>query len=86
MSAEDVDLFDFHQANRYMLNALRMALKLPEDKFYVAMRHCGNTVSSTIPIALNHALSEGRLSRGDRVLLVGFGVGYSWGAALIRWA
>jgi len=82
---EEIDLFIFHQANRYMLNSLRMALKLPEDKFYIAMRHCGNTVSSTIPIALNHAYAEGRLNKGDLVMLVGFGVGYSWGATLVRW-
>jgi 3-oxoacyl-[acyl-carrier-protein] synthase-3 len=82
---EDIDLFIFHQANQYMLESLRIALDLPKRKFYVAMRHCGNTVSSTIPIALTHALMEGKLSRGSTVMLVGFGVGYSWGAVLVRW-
>lgn len=82
---EQIDLFIFHQANRYMLDSLRMGLNLPESKFYVAMRHSGNTVSSTIPIALKHAWSEGRLSRGSTVMVLGFGVGYSWGAALVRW-
>jgi 3-oxoacyl-[acyl-carrier-protein] synthase-3 len=82
---EDIDLFIFHQANQYMLESLRIALDLPKSKFYIAMRHCGNTVSSTIPIALTHALMEGKLSRGNTVMLVGFGVGYSWGAVLVRW-
>ena len=82
----DYDLFVFHQANRYMLNHLRKSLKIPQDRFYIAMEHCGNTVSSTIPIALSHAVAEGRLKRGQRVMLVGFGVGYSWGAVSVRWA
>jgi 3-oxoacyl-[acyl-carrier-protein] synthase III len=85
LTLDDVDLCIFHQANRYILDYLRKKLKVPEAKFYVAIRNCGNTVSSTIPIALKHAELEGRLKAGHRVLLVGFGVGYSWGAALIRW-
>jgi 3-oxoacyl-[acyl-carrier-protein] synthase III len=84
-TSEEVDLFIFHQANRYMLNSLRMALAIPENKFYVSMRHCGNTVSSTIPIAIKHACLEGRLARGNVAMLVGFGVGYSWGAVLVTW-
>ena len=82
---EDIDLFVFHQANRYMLDYLRRKIKIPQDKFYMAMSHCGNTVSSTIPIALKHAQMEGRLKPGDLTMLVGFGVGYSWAAGLARW-
>ena len=83
---EDVDLFVFHQANKYMLEHLRKRLKIPPEKYQIAMGHCGNTVSSTIPIALKHAAMEGRLAHGTRVMLVGFGVGYSWGAVMLRWA
>ncbi len=83
--SEDVDLFVFHQANQYMLQSLRLALNLPQEKFVIAMRHCGNTVSSTIPIALKHAALDRRLAHGNLVMLIGFGVGYSWGAAMIRW-
>jgi len=82
---EDIDLFVFHQANRYMLEYLRRKIKVPQEKFYMAMSHCGNTVSSTIPIALKHAQLEGRLKPGDLTMLVGFGVGYSWAAGLARW-
>jgi 3-oxoacyl-[acyl-carrier-protein] synthase-3 len=82
----DVDLFVFHQANRYMLEHLRKRMKIPSEKFQLSMEHCGNTVSSTIPIALKHAALEGRLPHGARVLLVGFGVGYSWGATMLRWS
>ena len=84
-SVADIDLFVFHQANRYMLDQLRKRLEIPEEKFYVAMQNCGNTVSSTIPIALKDAVADGKLKPGHRVVLAGFGVGYSWGAAFIRW-
>jgi 3-oxoacyl-[acyl-carrier-protein] synthase-3 len=81
----DIDLFVFHQANLYMLEHLRKKLKIPAEKFFVGMRECGNTVSCTIPIALKQAAGQGRLKAGDLVMLVGFGVGYSWGATLVRW-
>lgn len=84
-SLDDVDLFVFHQANQYMLEHLRKKLKVPSEKFYVSLSHCGNTVSSTIPIALKNAQREHRLAPGALVMLVGFGVGYSWGATFLRW-
>jgi 3-oxoacyl-[acyl-carrier-protein] synthase-3 len=82
---EDIDLFVFHQANRYMLEHLRKRMKISEAKFHLAMNHCGNTVSCSIPIALKHALIEGKVLEGSLLMLVGFGVGYSWGATLVRW-
>jgi 3-oxoacyl-[acyl-carrier-protein] synthase-3 len=82
----DIDLFVFHQANRYMLEHLRKKLGVPEERFFMSMEHSGNTVSSTIPIALKEALTQGRLEPGMLVMLVGFGVGYSWGGTLVRWA
>jgi 3-oxoacyl-[acyl-carrier-protein] synthase-3 len=85
MSVDDIDLFVFHQANRHMLEHLRKKLGIPAEKFYLFLAHCGNTVSSTIPIALKEAVEEGRLKEGDLVMLVGFGVGYSWGATLLQW-
>jgi 3-oxoacyl-[acyl-carrier-protein] synthase III len=81
---DDVDLFVFHQANRYMMEHLREKLNIPSEKFVIALSHVGNTVSSTIPIALKGALDRGLLPPGKLVLLVGFGVGYSWSATLIR--
>ncbi|NLS98075.1 MAG: ketoacyl-ACP synthase III [Planctomycetaceae bacterium] len=82
---DDVDLFVFHQANKFMLEHLRKKIRIPEEKFVYALEDCGNTVSATIPIALRCALGEGRLHGGDLVMVVGFGVGYSWAAALLRW-
>jgi 3-oxoacyl-[acyl-carrier-protein] synthase-3 len=85
LTIDHIDLFVFHQANQYMLEHLRKKLRISEDKFLFAMRHCGNTVSATIPIALKEADLAGRLHPGQRIMLVGFGVGYSWGASMIRW-
>lgn len=84
-SDADIDLYVFHQANGYMLNKIRRKMKIPEEKFYVCLRDFGNTVSATIPIALKNAQLENRLKSGDNVVMVGFGVGYSWASALVRW-
>jgi 3-oxoacyl-[acyl-carrier-protein] synthase-3 len=82
---EQVDLFVFHQANQYILEHLRKKVGIPRERFVVALAEVGNTVSATIPIALCDAVSSGQLQPGMRVALVGFGVGYSWGACLLRW-
>ncbi len=84
-SLGDIDLVVFHQANKYMLDHLRRKIDIPKEKFVIALGNCGNTVSATIPIALTEAAREGRLKAGHKVMLVGFGVGYSRGAALIQW-
>ena len=80
LTKDDVDLFIFHQANKYMLNHLRKKIKIPEEKFFISMQHCGNTVSSTIPIALYEAQKQGSLTSCRNLILAGFGVGYSWAA------
>ena len=77
----DIDLFVFHQANKYMMNYLRKKIKIEEDKFYYCLDQFGNTVSSTIPIALKEGYEENRLK--GNILLAGFGVGYSWGGTII---
>lgn len=85
MVMDDIDLFVFHQANKFMLDFLRKKIKIPENKFYINMKDTGNTVSATIPIALKRAENEGRIKKGDKVLLTGFGVGLSWGSTIITW-
>jgi 3-oxoacyl-[acyl-carrier-protein] synthase-3 len=85
LTTDDIDLFVFHQANKFMLDYLRKKLKIPEEKFYVNLSDIGNTVSATIPIALAMALNEQKIKKGDRIMLVGFGVGLSWGATIIQW-
>lgn len=80
----DVDLFVFHQANQYMLEHMRKRLQIPPEKFVISMAHCGNTVSSTIPIALRDAQQQGRLKPGMLVMLLGYGAGYSFGGTFVR--
>ncbi|CDG82581.1 ketoacyl-ACP synthase III [Janthinobacterium agaricidamnosum] len=79
---DDIDHVIFHQANQFMLEALRKKLKIPAEKFIVELDTVGNTVSSTIPIAIDRARDKGRIRPGDTALLLGFGVGYSWGGTL----
>lgn len=83
LEISNVDYFIFHQANKFMLDYLRKKLKVPTEKFYNNIVNVGNTVSSTIPIALKDCLDNNLVKSGDKVLLCGFGVGYSWGATII---
>lgn len=82
ISQDDIDLWIFHQANKYMINYLRKLMEIEKDKFFIYMEKVGNTVSSTIPIAITEALKQERLH--GIVLLAGFGVGLSWGATVVR--
>lgn len=75
----DIGLFVFHQANTFMLSFLRKRLGIPEDRFLLNMICYGNTVSSSIPLAFQNSL----MAENNRVMLVGFGVGYSWGAVTL---
>lgn len=81
----DIDLFVFHQANEFMLKHLRNKIGIPPEKFIVFLESCGNTVSCSIPIALCEAQKQGRVNVGDTIMVVGFGVGYSWAASLLTW-
>ena len=83
LARDDIDLYVFHQANKFMLDTIRKVNGLPRDKFYVNLADTGNTVSSTIPIALKQLESAGRLLPGMKVMLMGFGVGLSWGATVV---
>ena len=81
---EEVDYFVFHQASKFMLEQVRKKLRIPEEKFCIQLENVGNTVSSSIPIALDMVRQEKKIKHGDTVMLVGFGVGYSWGATLMK--
>ncbi|MCR4030912.1 MULTISPECIES: 3-oxoacyl-ACP synthase III family protein [Flavobacterium] len=80
-SIESIDYFIFHQANTFMLEYLRKKINIPKDKFLVDMEDYGNTVSSTIPIVLKNQINASLTA--SKLLLAGFGVGYSWGAVSI---
>jgi 3-oxoacyl-[acyl-carrier-protein] synthase-3 len=84
LAPDDVDLWVFHQASRLMLDRLRAKMKIPEDRFAICLEEYGNTVSSTIPIALEQERLAGRLAPGTTAVLVGFGVGLSWAATTAR--
>ena len=83
LDQRDVDWFVFHQANAFMNEHLRAKLKIPRERTLTRIADVGNTVSSTIPLTL--CSSAGELQKGQRAMLVGFGVGYSWGAAMLDW-
>ena len=82
LKQDDVDLFIFHQANQYMMNYLRKLIEIDKEKFYIYLDKVGNTVSSTIPIAISEAKKEDLLK--GNILLAGFGVGYSWGGVNLK--
>jgi 3-oxoacyl-[acyl-carrier-protein] synthase-3 len=82
LELSDINLAIFHQANTFILERLRKKIGFLEENFYIHIKDYGNTVSSTIPIALKHAL-ETRKPEGN-ILLAGFGVGYSWGSCILQ--
>jgi len=85
LTMADIDLFLFHQANKYMLDYLHKKLKIPPEKSHFFIEEVGNTSGSTIPILLTDAWRAGKIRPGARVLMIGFGVGLSWAATVIRW-
>jgi 3-oxoacyl-[acyl-carrier-protein] synthase-3 len=85
LTAGDIDLFVSHQANRRIIMSAAERLGLPSEKVVINIERFGNTTAATIPLALNDAVCEGRLKRGDRVLLASVGAGFTVGAILMRW-
>jgi len=85
MSVHDVDLFVMHQANIRIINYAMDQLGIPRDKIYVNLHKYGNTSAASIPLVLDEAQAEGRINRGDTILMSGFGAGLTWGTALFRW-
>lgn len=82
-SIEHIDLFIFHQANRFLIEAIANRLGIPGEKVFNFMEQSGNTVSATIPIVLSEAVRSGKAKPGSKILLCGFGTGLSWAATVI---
>ncbi len=82
LSEADVDLFLMHQATYKLLDQLRQQMKLDAERVPIMLENVGNTVSSTIPLLMHDLRNSGRLRRGTRSLLAGFGVGFSWAGCL----
>jgi 3-oxoacyl-[acyl-carrier-protein] synthase-3 len=86
LTGKDVDCFIPHQANLRIINATGDRLKLPPEKVIVNIDEFGNTTAGTIPLAMQTAREQGRLKKGDLVLLAAVGAGFTSGATLLRWA
>ena len=83
ITKDEIDLYVFHQANKYMLNFLRKKIKIGSERFYICLSEYGNTVSNTIPIALFNAIDDKTISGKFKVMLAGFGVGFCWGGTVL---
>lgn len=83
MRKDEVDYFLFHQANKFMLDTIRKICRIDPAKFYMNLENTGNTVSSTLPIAIADAMSGKRILPDFKVMIAGFGVGYSWSGAML---
>ncbi len=85
LQLEDIDLVVPHQANLRIIDAVAKKLKVPKDKVFVNLPFTGNTSGATIAVGLAEAEEKGRLKKGDVVVLVAFGGGFTWGGMAIRW-
>jgi 3-oxoacyl-[acyl-carrier-protein] synthase-3 len=86
VTADDIDLFVSHQANRRIIMSAAERLGLPAEKVIVNIEKYGNTTAGTIPLALTDAVAEGRLKRGNLVLIASVGAGFTVGSVLLRWS
>jgi 3-oxoacyl-[acyl-carrier-protein] synthase-3 len=85
MSREEIDYLIIHQGNYRILEAGARFARVPMEKVFVNIHRYGNTSAASVPIALHEALKEGKIQSGDKVLLVSFGAGATWGATLLEW-
>ncbi len=86
LKVSDIDVFIPHQANKRIIIATAERLGLPEEKIVINIDRFGNTTAGTIPLAMNTAIEEGKLKKGNLVLLASVGAGFTVGATLLRWA
>ena len=85
MTAEDLDWFVPHQANKRIIDASAKKLGIAEEKVVTTVHLHGNTSAASVPLALSVAVADGRIKKGDLVLLEAMGGGFTWGAVLVRW-
>lgn len=83
LQMEDIDFFIFHQANGAMLEFLRKRLKIPKEKFINSVENIGNTIGSTLPIAMRKIVDEDKIKPGNKIMVLGFGIGFSWGGTVL---
>ncbi len=85
LTRDEIDWFVYHQANKFMLDRLAQLTDVPDEKMVLDVEHVGNTVSASVPIAIQTYVDAGRIKPGHKLLLAGFGVGLSWGACVVTW-
>ncbi len=85
LTTDDVSLIVFHQANYRILKNVAKKINIPIEKFHLTIEKYGNSSSSSMAIAFDEAVNEGRVKKGDNIILTGFGGGLTWGSALIQW-
>ena len=85
LTAEDIDWFILHQANRRIVESVAKRLKTDIERFPMNLQEYGNTSSASIPILLNEMNRKGLLKKGQKLVMAGFGAGLSWGAAVLEW-
>ncbi|MDX1400488.1 MAG: beta-ketoacyl-ACP synthase III [Kiloniellales bacterium] len=85
LTARDIDWLVPHQANNRIIEAMGKRLNLPEERVVVTVDRHANTSAASIPLALNAAVKDGRIARGDLILMEAMGGGFTWGSALLRW-
>src|SRR5688572_9999654 len=85
LTADDIALLIPHQANLRIIEATAKYAKIPSDRVIINVQRYGNMRSATVPIALDEAVEQGRIKKGDNILLVAFGAGFTWGASVLRW-
>jgi 3-oxoacyl-[acyl-carrier-protein] synthase III len=85
LTLDDIDIMIPHQANLRIIDGVAKRLRFPPEKVFVNIQRYGNTSAASIPIAICEAEATGRLRRGDKVLLVAFGGGFTWGASVLEW-
>jgi 3-oxoacyl-[acyl-carrier-protein] synthase III len=85
LTGDDIDILIPHQANIRIIEATARYAKIPMEKVFVNVDRYGNMSSATVPIALDEAIEQGRVKRGDNILMVAFGAGFTWGSSVLRW-
>ena len=85
LQPEDIDLVIPHQANLRIIDAITDRLAVPKDRIFINLHKYGNTSAAAIAIALDEAHREGKIKRGDKIVMVAFGAGLTWAAAAIEW-
>jgi 3-oxoacyl-[acyl-carrier-protein] synthase III len=85
LTGDDIDILIPHQANIRIIEATAKYAKIPMEKVFVNVDRYGNMSSATVPVALDEAVEQGRIKRGDNILMVAFGAGFTWGSSVLRW-